>query len=210
MNQLKHSPPSQYSTKPPPAPSSIDWHLLHTTKFRSAHTDPSVRPPIALRPITNVDPCCIVGTTIIILQLIRRIVFITTAGVVPISIITNVRNAGLVNPEFVGLWWHLVSGIAPGIEAACRDSEVVDVDPVPVAIDGWIRKLTGFKRRLSGALAGQVGNLNWGANGVAVLVDMDSVVSIGEVGWDVVRGMCNARKCSQGADESCFELHSCD
>jgi hypothetical protein len=64
--------------------------------------------------------------------------------------------------------------------------------------------LAGFN---NGALAGYVGELERCSERIAVLVQLDSVVTVGSVGRDSVGSLRDCNESSKGADERCFELH---
>ena len=100
-----------------------------------------------------------------------------------------------------------MAGIAPSFQAAARDSKVAEVNGVAVATDGGAGELAGFN---NGALGGHVGELERCSEGVSVLVELDSVVSVGSVVRDGVGGLGDCDQGSKGAEERYFELHGCD
>jgi len=171
-----------------------------------ANVSSCVVSPITLPPIINENPSGLVDTTIVILQRIWQTVLITTARVVSRSIIANIRQTRLVHPVLDRVRGNLIPRIAPSIQPARRDGEVIAVDTVVAAADGWVGEL-GASQYLHGTLAGAVGDFERCANGVAVFIELHAVVSVCCVGWDEIRGLRDCDDCSKRADEWDFELH---
>jgi hypothetical protein len=100
----------------------------------------------------------------------------------------------------------LIAGIEPSLQATSRDRKVTEIDGVAVETDGEVGELTGFN---NGAFTCHIGKLEWGPDGVSVLFELDSVVSVGSVGRDSVGSLGDCNESSKGADGRCFELYGC-
>ena len=85
------------------------------------------------------------------------------------------------------------------MQRARRDEEVIAIDTVVVAADGWVGEL-GASQYLHGTLATAVGDFERCTKGIAVFVKLDAVVSVCRVGWDVIRRLRDCEDCSKSSD----------